>query len=65
MYCVELDLVSGYIINHLSKKEKKVLMEVYVWSKLKHKNIVELLGITTVFDHTISIVSPLDRKSVV
>ncbi|KIM61181.1 hypothetical protein SCLCIDRAFT_49614, partial [Scleroderma citrinum Foug A] len=33
--------------------------EVYVWSKLKHINVAELLGITTAFDHTISIVSPL------
>lgn len=36
-----------------------VLREVYVWSKLRHENIIELLGITTAFDNTISIVSPL------
>ncbi|KAL4078967.1 kinase-like domain-containing protein [Scleroderma yunnanense] len=38
---------------------ERVLREIYVWSKLKHKNVIELLGITTAFDHTISIVSPL------
>ncbi|KAG6333051.1 hypothetical protein ID866_6040 [Astraeus odoratus] len=36
---------------------KYVLREVYVWSKLRHKNVARLLGITTKFDHTISIVS--------
>lgn len=38
---------------------KRLLAEVYIWSKLAHENILELLGITTIFDHTISIVSPL------
>ena len=31
--------------------------EVHLWSKLRHKNIVCLLGITTTFDFTVSIVS--------
>lgn len=38
---------------------QRVLREVYIWSKLNHENIITLLGITTVFDHSISIVSPL------
>ena len=38
---------------------QRLLAEVYIWSKLAHENILELLGITTIFDHTISIVSPL------
>jgi len=38
---------------------QRLLAEVYIWSKLAHENILELLGITTAFDHTISIVSPL------
>lgn len=38
---------------------QRVLNEVYVWSKLRHNNVNELLGITTAFDDTISIVSPL------
>ncbi|KAL4065938.1 kinase-like domain-containing protein, partial [Scleroderma citrinum] len=33
-----------------------------IWSKLKHSNVIELLGITTAFDHTISIVSPWMSK---
>ena len=38
---------------------QRVLRKVYVWSKLNHVNIIALLWITTVFDHLISIVSPL------
>lgn len=41
---------------------ERVLREVYIWSKLNHENIITLLGITTVFDHSISIVSPLMSK---
>ncbi|KAL4078696.1 kinase-like domain-containing protein [Scleroderma yunnanense] len=41
---------------------KRALREVYIWSKLKHSNVIELLGITTAFDHTISIVSPWMSK---
>ena len=33
--------------------------EVHVWSKLDHPAVIELLGVTTAFDHTLSIVSPL------
>ena len=38
---------------------QKLLQEVHVWSKLDHENVIKLLGVTTAFDHTISIVSPL------
>jgi len=38
---------------------QRLLREVHVWSQLEHKNIVKLLGVTTAFDHTISVVSPL------
>ncbi|KAI6000349.1 kinase-like domain-containing protein, partial [Pisolithus orientalis] len=31
--------------------------EVHVWSKLRHENIVRMLGISTQFDYTISIIS--------
>ncbi|KIM56943.1 hypothetical protein SCLCIDRAFT_1219977 [Scleroderma citrinum Foug A] len=37
---------------------KGIFREVYLWSKLRHENILPLLGITTKFDHTVSIVSP-------
>ncbi|KAL4066471.1 kinase-like domain-containing protein [Scleroderma yunnanense] len=37
---------------------KRALREVHLWSKLKHDNILPLLGITTDFDYTVSIVSP-------
>ncbi|KAI6044492.1 kinase-like domain-containing protein [Pisolithus marmoratus] len=36
---------------------KRVLKEVHLWSKLRHPNIVPVLGITTDFDLTVSIVS--------
>ncbi|KAG6328720.1 hypothetical protein ID866_10368 [Astraeus odoratus] len=36
---------------------KKVFREVHLWSKLHHKNVVPLLGITMKFDFMISIVS--------
>ena len=38
---------------------QKVLNEVYVWSKLDHENVIKPLGLTAVFDHSLSIVSPL------
>ena len=38
---------------------QRILRGIYVWWNLAHENVVELLGITTNFDHTISIVSPL------
>ncbi|KAL4079685.1 hypothetical protein J3A83DRAFT_4086203, partial [Scleroderma citrinum] len=31
--------------------------ELHLWSKLRHENIVRLLGVTTTFDFTVSIVS--------
>lgn len=37
---------------------KHALKEVHLWSKLDHENILPLLGITTDFDFTVSIVSP-------
>ncbi|KAG6329715.1 hypothetical protein ID866_9375 [Astraeus odoratus] len=36
---------------------KRFLKEVHLWSKLKHNNILPLLGITTEFDMTVSIIS--------
>ncbi|KAI6011821.1 kinase-like domain-containing protein, partial [Pisolithus marmoratus] len=36
---------------------KNMLREVHVWSKLKHPNVLPLLGIATKFDNTISIIS--------
>ncbi|KAI6028686.1 kinase-like domain-containing protein [Pisolithus orientalis] len=43
---------------------KRMLREVYLWCQLRHKNILPLLGITTAFDNTISIVSPwMDRNA--
>lgn len=33
-----------------------VLQEVHTWSKLRHRNVLELLGITTDFDSTVSMV---------
>ncbi|KAG6332057.1 hypothetical protein ID866_7034 [Astraeus odoratus] len=41
---------------------KSFLKEVHVWCKLDHKNILPLLGITTQFDLTVSIVSPWMEK---
>ena len=38
---------------------QKLLNEVCVWSKLDHKNVIKLLGLTAAFDHTLSLVSPL------
>lgn len=37
---------------------KGIFHEVYLWSKLRHENILPLFGITTKFDQTVSIVSP-------
>ena len=34
-----------------------IVREVHAWSKLCHKNVLSLLGITTEFDRTISLVS--------
>lgn len=41
---------------------KRVLKEVHLWSKLRHENIVPVLGITTEFELTVSIVSPWMEK---
>ncbi|KAG6331381.1 hypothetical protein ID866_7709 [Astraeus odoratus] len=44
------------------KSIRCVLREVYVWSKLRHPNIVPLLGITTKFNHGVAIVSEWMKK---
>ncbi|KAI6095299.1 kinase-like domain-containing protein [Pisolithus croceorrhizus] len=36
---------------------KRLLQEVHTWSKLRHENIVPMLGICTEFDFTISVIS--------
>ncbi|KAI6000347.1 kinase-like domain-containing protein [Pisolithus orientalis] len=36
---------------------KRLFREVHIWSKLRHENIVPLLGISTEFDSTLSIIS--------
>ncbi|KAG6336216.1 hypothetical protein ID866_2867 [Astraeus odoratus] len=36
---------------------KRILREVHLWSNLRHPNIVRMLGISTDFDSTISIIS--------
>ena len=37
---------------------QSICREVHIWSKLHHDNILPVLGFTTKFDETISIVSP-------
>ncbi|KAI6095301.1 kinase-like domain-containing protein [Pisolithus croceorrhizus] len=47
-------------LNALPESEddlKRLFKEVHTWSKLRHKNIVPMLGISTEFDSTISIIS--------
>jgi len=41
---------------------QRILRRTYVWWNLEHENVVQLLGITIIFGHTISIVSPLMPK---
>ncbi|KAI6044479.1 kinase-like domain-containing protein [Pisolithus marmoratus] len=36
---------------------KRILREVHLWSKLRHENVVRMIGISTEFGSTISIVS--------
>ncbi|KAL4069147.1 kinase-like domain-containing protein, partial [Scleroderma citrinum] len=36
---------------------EEILRDVLLWSKVQHKNVIPVLGITTKFDHTLSIVS--------
>ncbi|KAI5990177.1 kinase-like domain-containing protein [Pisolithus albus] len=36
---------------------KRIFREVHVWSKLRHENVVRMLGISTEFDSTLSIIS--------
>ncbi|KIM61222.1 hypothetical protein SCLCIDRAFT_1216116 [Scleroderma citrinum Foug A] len=44
------------------KTVKKFLKEVHAWSKLDHANVLPLIGITTLFELTVSIVSPWMEK---
>ena len=41
---------------------KNFLKEVHTWSKLNHPNVLPLIGITTDFECTVSIVSPWMEK---
>ncbi|KAG6328693.1 hypothetical protein ID866_10395 [Astraeus odoratus] len=41
---------------------RSILRELYLWSKLHHKSILPLLGITFKFEHTVSLVSPWMAK---
>ena len=41
---------------------QKFLQEVHAWSKLAHANVLPLIGITTHFGMTVSIVSPWMEK---
>ena len=37
---------------------QNICREAHVWSKLRHRNVLQVVGFTTKFDHTISLVSP-------
>ncbi|KAG6331353.1 hypothetical protein ID866_7735 [Astraeus odoratus] len=51
------------IYGSLSRGEMtKAVREIHTWSKLRHDNILPLLGVTTEFDRTISVVSPWMNK---
>ncbi|KAG6332885.1 hypothetical protein ID866_6203 [Astraeus odoratus] len=45
------------VVDDINKLEH-ILWEVHIHSKLNHKNILRMLGISTDFDNTISIISP-------
>jgi len=51
-------VINIIFLRHSSDILQCVLKEVHVWSKLRHENVLSLLGITTQFDLTLSIVSP-------
>ncbi|KAI6010019.1 kinase-like domain-containing protein, partial [Pisolithus marmoratus] len=36
---------------------KRIFREIHIWSKLHHENVVRMLGISTEFDSTVSIIS--------
>ena len=45
-----------HVLSYLTT-DQKVVREAHVWSKLDHKNVLPLIGITTDFDVSISLVS--------
>ncbi|KAG6334348.1 hypothetical protein ID866_4739 [Astraeus odoratus] len=54
---VAVKTVHGQLPGGSGASIRDAVREVHTWSKLRHKNILSLLGITTEFDRTISIVS--------
>ena len=50
------------LLQQSSNFSQRFLKEVHVWSKLRHPNVLPLLGITTKFEFTVSIVSPWMRR---
>jgi len=53
-----IKVVLNIFRQHSSDISQRVLKEVHVWSKLRHENVLPLLGITTEFEFTVSTVSP-------
>ncbi|KAI6000339.1 kinase-like domain-containing protein [Pisolithus orientalis] len=57
----DLKVLAGFPLVVLTRAEsfsfKRLFREVHTWSKLRHENIVPMLGISTEFDSTLSIVS--------
>lgn len=41
---------------------QRILHEAHVWSKLRHENITPLLGFTTIFDASASLISPWQER---
>ncbi|KAG6329421.1 hypothetical protein ID866_9668 [Astraeus odoratus] len=58
---VAVKAIRGTLPNS-EKALKEAIREIQNWSKLRHQNILPLLGITTEFDQTISVVSPWIHK---
>ncbi|KAI5984986.1 kinase-like domain-containing protein [Pisolithus orientalis] len=46
-----------YTLSESEAELKRLFREVHTWSKLHHENIVRMLGISTEFDSTLSIIS--------
>ena len=57
IYTMALKVEIFSTFHHSLMVTQAALREVHAWSKLSHKNILPLLGITTDFDWTVSIVS--------